>query len=369
MDNSFDTEKRNSKRVCFFMGSISGRGGTERVASIIANGLAARGYEIYILSLWEGLNPGFEFNRQIQLYELFSRCRAFKWHYINVIVKLRRFLKKHRIDILIATDSILSLFAIPACVNLRIFHIVWEHFNFLTDFKLYSRRLSRYFAARWSDVIVVLTQQDLQFWNKKVSGRARIISIPNPITYPLADPADRTWNNKLAIAVGRLNYQKGFDLLIQCWKKVSASSPEWKLYIIGEGEDETLLANLIHQEDLDKIIEILPFHHNISDYYKKASIFCLSSRFEGLPMVLLEAQAFALPAVCFDCYTGPAEVVTDGENGFIVPDKDVDAFTAKVIQLTHEPELREAMGLKALSRASEFRQENILNRWEVLLQG
>jgi len=356
------------KKICFFVGSIGERGGTERVTTLIANGLSERGYEIEILSLWDGLSSGYALSPSIKLSELFKERQKFKWKYLDIIRRIRKYLKEHHPDILISTDTILTLYSAPACYKKKVTQVAWEHFNFFADLKIKARLISRYIAARMVDAVIVLTKEDLAVWKKKVSGRAKIVSIPNPVTFPPLEPQDRTWDNRLAIAVGRFTYQKGFDLLIQCWEKVATASPDWKLYIIGEGEDEVSLRKQIKEGGLAHVISVLPFNQDISAYYRQASIFCLPSRFEGLPMVLLEAQSFGLPSVCFNCYTGPSDVINEGENGFVVRGDDLAGFSDRVIQLTENPALRAKIGLKALENARLFQKEPILDQWDKLFQ-
>lgn len=360
-------KNQESRNICFFLASISGRGGTERVASIIANGFAQDGHTVYFLSLYAGRESCFSLHESVNLVELYAANHHFKWKYFSIISKLRKFLVTHKIDVLISTDSIMALYSVPACLNTKVFHIVWEHFNFLTNFGLLSRRISRYLAARKSNLIIVLTKQDLLLWKEKARATVNIISIPNPIFFHPIDPSPERWHNKCVIAVGRLHFQKGFDLLITCWKKIAAVAPDWKLYIIGDGPERSQLGLQIVEAGLCDAVKIMPFSVTISNYYLQASIFCLSSRFEGLPMVLLEAQAFALPAVCFNCYTGPSEVIADNVNGFLVNNSDMEEFCDSIIRLIRDEELRGRFGLNAVRMAERFEKENVLDQWRNIL--
>jgi len=359
---------KKDKRICFFVGSIGEKGGTERVATLIANGLNRRGYDVSILSLWGGLTSSYALDPDVSLHELFSENRKFKWKYLEIVRELRKYLKDNKINILVSTDTILTLYSVPACVRRKVLQIAWEHFNFYASLDLKARKFSRYFAARMVNTVVVLTEEDLKTWNRKVSGKARIVAISNPITFPPIDPQGRNWDSKLAIAAGRLTYQKGFDLLVRSWEKVAQLAPDWKLYIVGSGEDESALRGQIQSLGLDNVVSIIPFSEHIAEYFLQASVFCLSSRFEGLPMVLLEAQAFGLPSVCFNCYTGPAEVVIPDENGYIVPENDFAGFSDRIIALAQDTALRERLGRNALKRAERYQEASILDQWETLLE-
>jgi glycosyltransferase involved in cell wall biosynthesis len=355
--------------VCFFLGSVSGQGGTERVTTLIANGLSERGYKVSLLSLWNGHQPAFAVDHRVRLAEIFDKPRKFRWKYTTIVRRLRRFMQENRIDVLISADVILVFYAIPACARTPVRHIAWEHFNFLADLKKGPRKLSRRLAARYADAVVLLTRQDLRLWKPHVSRRAKLMAIPNPVTFPRIGAEERSWDHKLVIAVGRLTYQKGFDLLIRGWQQIAEAAPDWQLYLIGGGEDQPMLETQIRDGRLDEVIKIIPFDEHIDRYYRKASIFCLPSRFEGLPMVLLEAQAFALPSVCFNCYTGPADVIEDGKNGFLVEEGNVPALAEKLLALIRDETRRKQMGLAARSMAGRFERNTVIDQWDALLSG
>jgi glycosyltransferase involved in cell wall biosynthesis len=353
--------------ICFFLGSVSGQGGTERVTTLIANGLAERGYQVSLLSLWSGHEPAFPVDDRIQLAEIFDQSHKFRWKYTTIVRRLRRFLKENQIDVLISADVILVFYAIPACARTEVRHIAWEHFNFLADLKKRHRKLARRLAARFADAVVLLTRQDLHLWKPHVHRQAKLIAIPNPVTFPLISVEERSWDHKLAIAVGRLTYQKGFDRLIRGWQDIAAAAPDWQLHLIGAGEDQAALEQQIRDAGLEQVVKIIPFDQHIDAYYRKASIFCLPSRFEGLPMVLLEAQAFALPSVCFDCYTGPADVIEEGKNGFLVEEGDLPGFARRLLALIEDETRRKQMGLAALAMAGRFEKTTVIDQWDALL--
>ncbi|WP_261863585.1 glycosyltransferase [Psychrobacter sp. JCM 18900] len=122
------------------------------------------------------------------------------------------------------------------------------------------------------------------------------------------------------MAVGGLTQIKGFDMLLEAWVQVNSSMPDWKLVIVGEGEDRNKITGFIERAKLTESVCLVGNTSHISRYYEQAEIFCLSSRFEGFPMVLLETLAFGLPVVSFDCDTGPAEILK-GTGSLLVPKK------------------------------------------------
>lgn len=318
------------KRICFFIGDLNNSGGTERVSSVIASELLRRGYQIHMLSLQCGDKPFFELADGIQVSQLFSTAGRGMLRLPLAIVKLRRYLQQHQIDILIDVESMLALYALPAVIGLKVRHICWEHFNYNVDLGKTSRRLARKFAARFADDVVTLTERDKQLWLSNTTCKANITAIRNPVTISLPTEIN-PHKEKLFLAVGRLTYQKGFDLLLQAWALVAPKHPDWRLRIVGDGEDKAMLEQLRRELNIESSTELVPKTNNIAAHYQQAAFFVMSSRFEGLPLVLIEAQAYGLPIVSFDCDTGPAEIIKNGESGWLCEAGNVSALSDKII--------------------------------------
>ena len=136
---------------------------------------------------------------------------------------------------------------------------------------------------------------------------------------------------------------------------------------MGEGEDRARLENLIEFDGLTGQMSLPGKVSNINDYYDEASLYVMTSRYEGLPMVLLEAKAHGLPIVSFDCETGPSEMILDGINGFLVKDFNVSAMSVKVEKLISDSNLRKAFSEHALDGTQKFLPENVLHQWTELL--
>ncbi|WRV84187.1 glycosyltransferase [Acinetobacter baumannii] len=173
--------------------------------------------------------------------------------------------------------------------------------------------------------------------------------------------------NKIILAAGRLTYQKGFDLLLKIWGNIYRDYPDWRLLIVGEGEDRADLENFIQDNEI-KNVQLPGRTQDIDSYYRQASIFCLSSRFEGLGMVLLEAQAYGLPIVSFDCDVGPSEIISDSLNGFLVKNNDTKAFEVKLrklIDLSNDDYISFIKNTKL--NYEKFSQEHIVEQWLLII--
>jgi len=219
-------------------------------------------------------------------------------------------------------------------MGIKIHHICWEHFNLKVNLGSSFRSLGRWMAARWCDKIVTLTERDKQFWEDefKLKGSDKVIAIPNPSPYSLQNNIPHL-SNKTILCVGRLTYQKGFDLLIEAWSQVAQEFTGWQILVVGGGEDEQMLKSMADQKNVSDSLIFLGQQKNMDQYYRQASFFCMSSRFEGLPMVLLEAQSYGLPIVSFDCDTGPAEIITHEVNGYLINPNDVDGLATALRRL------------------------------------
>lgn len=346
------------------MGNLSNPGGTERVTTLIANELAEKNPNISILSLTDGKNPFFYLNADVKTYSLYPMKISFKKNFIGAVLKIRRFVQQHQIDSLIVVDSISCMFTVPALYGLQVNHICWEHFNFNVNLKTKSRDIGRKWAAKYCDYIVTLTKRDKELWQQGLNDiNAKIIPIANPTPYENVKHRP-SLDFKNVLTLGRLTYQKGFDSLIEAWAQVCKTNEDWTLSIVGSGEDEEALKDQAKRLEVLSRINFVPANKDIEQYYKKSSFYCLSSRFEGLPMVLLEAQAFGLPIVAFDCDTGPAEVVEHRTTGLLVKAGDTNQLADSLLMMINITNSEyEMMSANTIENSQNFSIQSIIKTW------
>ena len=349
-------------KILMLGGNFNNAGGTERVGSMIANGLSQVGYEIVLASIFCGDKPFFPVDKDIKVVSLFDTPGRAIYRTPNVIYKIRKLLKEERIDTLIVIEAMPVLFTLPAALGLAVKHICWEHFNFNSDLGKKSRRIARQLAARYCDSVVTLTERDKQYWLKGTRHKSQITAISNPCPFSVQDDI-RDVNTKNVLAVGRLAYQKGFDLLLESWVEVNKLMPDWKLTIVGEGEDKAKLVEFIKINKLTDCVELVGNTDNVSEYYRQAQVFCLSSRFEGFGMVLIEALAFGLPIVSFDCEVGPAEIL-EGTGSTLVPVNDIGLLTSSLVELMNDDEKRKEIRFKSKEKAKFYQLNNIIKQWD-----
>ncbi|SLJ83939.1 glycosyltransferase family 4 protein [Psychrobacter sp. DAB_AL43B] len=351
------------KKICFLIGNLNNSGGTERVTTLIANELAKMNYNIFIISFKGDKEPFFELDDSIKIYSLYSDSISFKTNFFGVIWKLRSFIKNNKVDTLIVVDSISCIFSVPALYRLKINHICWEHFNFNINLGVRSRDLGRKLAARYCDYIITLTQRDKELWEQGLKNiQAKLVPIANPTPYENTNHIP-SLEYKTVLAMGRLTYQKGFDLLIDAWAVVCKTNLDWTLRIVGSGEDEENLKQQAKNFSIEDRVNFVPATKNVETHYTTSSFYCLSSRFEGLPMVLLEAQAFGLPIVAFDCDTGPSELV-NSKNGMLVEKENIQQLSTALIALMNNSKLQYLKKVNnTVSTNKNFTVKNQIGLW------
>ena len=352
--------------VIFFIGNMTHSGGTERVLSIVANGLSERGFHVSIMSLWGKGQSFFSLKKTIKLYWIEERCA--KFDILRQLSWLNHILKKEHADFLVDVDIILGLYSFFTSMRKpELRWISWEHFNYFYHFPRNHnlRKIVRRLVCRYADCLVVLTEEDRGYYCRGLRPRCPVAQIYNPASYEVNNFERKEQGKKIIFAAGRLVREKGFDLLISSWKLLEPAYPEWSLLIAGEGEERKSLEKEIKRAGL-KNISLPGRTADMEELYRKAAFFVFPSRDEGLPMVLIEAMSFHLPVVSYSCRTGPQEIVTDGKDGFLVEPGHVAEFAGKMELLMQDETLRRNMGERAGESVRRFEAEGILEQWEAL---
>lgn len=209
------------------------------------------------------------------------------------------------------------------------------------------------------DKVAVLTKEDKEkHWHNKPF----ITVIPNPITFDHATQLSDL-NNKTVITIGRLVDQKNYASLIQAWKSVNQRHPDWKLNIWGNGAQQNYLQTLVDKFKLTNSVKLKGYSYHINEEIAKASIYVLSSKYEGLPLVILEAMACGLPVVSYTCPCGPRDIITEGKDGLLVPLNDEKTLAEKICYLIEHEDIRKKMGKAALEKSKNYSIDKIIAQW------
>ena len=296
-----------------------------------------------------------------QAFKLPSVIRRFK----EIIVKINP-------DIVVSTggfDRWIVPFIKGSWSTVREFHLVKdfrERSRYPTSQKIAASIdgfLENHFFLRRYDRIVVLTEEERAAqWreNKKV----RVI--PNPIRF--TDTTPSSLKNKRILACGRLCYQKNFSSLVRAIRPVFDRFPDWRLDIIGDGQEYASLQEEITSLSLNNHVFLRGNQANAQDWMADASIFVMTSRFEGFGLVLVEAMSCGLPPVSFACPAGPKDIISDGVDGFLVPPGDEEILSERICALIEDESLRKKMGAAALKKAERYRISRITEQWMALFE-
>lgn len=367
-------------KIVYCLNSIRYLGGIQRVTIVKANALAeVVGNEVYIIvtdnkeGLWvEPLSPKVHLiDLDINYYKDDWKSR---WNVLKGIFvkrkehkkRLRSALNEIQPDIVISVGQSEKNF-LPSIkgnwMKIREFHFE-KHYRKrhttslfdkiqakIGDFYDYSIKIKGY------DKIVVLTREDKNNWrnNPKVSV------IPNPSTFT-TESVSNLYEKKI-ISVGRLSMPKNYASLIRAFKFVADKHPDWILEIYGDGGQRIELLSLIAKLNLEKHVFLKGFSSNVKEVMTHASIFALSSIFEGFGLVIVEAMACGLPVVSYECPCGPKDIITEGKDGFLVPVNDETALAHRIICLIEDEELRKEMGAAAQEKSKQYSIENIIPLW------
>jgi glycosyltransferase involved in cell wall biosynthesis len=351
-------------KILYFCNSLQNGGGIERVVSQKANFLAKE-HHVYILTTKQPQKEYF--------FPLDSKIEHIDFSDIakpkNIIFQravFKKAIKDIDPDIIIAVTGKESLLLplwdrkIPKIKEMhfsKAFRKI-QHQNASPLKHLFLKAIGylEFQLFRLYDVVTPLTYEDAKEW-----GLDNAEVVYNFVTI---DPKEVSkLDTKEVISVGRLDYQKGYDLLLKAWKRVCDANSEWRLSIYGDGRDREYLKSLAKELG---IIDRVSFKGSVKDIekaYQKSSIYVMSSRHEGFPLVLPEALSCGLPIVSFDCPCGPKEIIEDGKCGFLVPSGDIDALAERLLLLIEDTRLREEMAKEAKIRSKKFAKEQVLRRW------
>ena len=365
-------------KIVYCIAGTFNSGGMERVLANKANYLTEQGYEVIIITTDQhGCKPFFALSPLIRCYDLeINYAENNGKGFVNKIrhypVKLWK--HKKRLTTLLRklhADIVISMFCndVSFIANIpdgskKILEIHFSKFKRLQYGRKGFWRLADWWRSKMDEKIVsrfdkfvVLTHEDKGYWgnlsNMEVIGNAK------------NEWGDHTasLDNKQVIAVGRYDYQKGFDRLIEAWRLVNDFFPDWKLKIIGDGELRKEMETVINNYKMENCIELKNSVLDILSEYLTVSFLVLSSRYEGFGMVLVEAMSVGLPVVSFDCKCGPKDIITEAEDGFLIPEGDVPALAERIMQLIENPNLRKQMGQAAKRNTERFAEPVIMRKW------
>ena len=354
-------------KILFYIHGLTG-GGAERVLVTLADAITNNG-DTVVIATNTNIPSAYPLNANISLRNIREGCKETGdlFHRLNnaIIMRMniRRIAKSEKPDIIVALMSSIGCTVILFTLGLKIPIVVSEHTNVTRSFGLFFN-VKRKILYPLASCITVLTKHDYKLWRNQFKN---VVRMPNPIDlHPISIRGGR---EKVVLAAGRVNqwWIKGFDNLIQSWSLLCNDFPEWKLQIAGEADKTSKadIENFVKRFNCVNV-EFLGFRRDLKSIMEKSEVFCLSSRIEGLPMVLIEAMNSGCCCVSFDVMTGPNEIITNGKSGLLAKNQDVMDLAHQLRRVMTNAVLRKTMQAKAPYDVQKYDTKKILLRWYIL---
>lgn len=355
-------------KLLFFISSLRG-GGAERVMSVITNELANRGYAVTLAVMGGGGSSFYELNPSIKIKSFpFKRGKNSCQKLINrfkLLSFIRNLSKEEKPDVIISFIYQMNTKVLLSTRFLGIPVIVSEHNTLDKKMSMYEN-LQRFHISKLASKLTILTHHDFNFLGERLKNK---VVMSNPLSFKPTELYDRN-REKIILAVGSIKRyrHKGFDNLVEMWGQIADKYPDWKLQIAGEFDAKSLnyLNILEESKDIKNKIHYLGQVKNMTDLLKTCSIFILSSRWEGFPMVLVEAMSQGCACISYDLVSGPNEMMTHNFDGVLVKNQDKQEMIKELTILVENQEKRWFLADNAIKSVNQFSVEKTADRWEAL---
>lgn len=358
------------KKIALVKWILDDSGGGERVAVSLANELTKK-YEVHLIGITTKQSDlFFGINSQVKYSNFFDHRVRLSKNILKISKMLKKYFLDNEIEVAFGIGIFSNIFLSLSGIGISTKVVLCDHTNSITANRELSKKVQRYVGTNLADKIITLTQEDRKNYIRKYGiSENRIAYIYNWKENRLSNIPYNDESTKI-VTVGRFDYQKGYDYLIQVAKKVLAKMPDWTWEIYGSGKQDEVdkIRDLITENDLQDKLVIKGLEKNQDLIYGDKGIYVMTSRYEGLPLVLLEAQQYNLPIVSFRCPTGPSEIVEDGVNGYLIDCYDTDKMSEKLLELMKNDDLRQSFSDHAKDTMDKFDKNKILNQWIELIE-
>lgn len=352
------------RNIAIIISDITKSAGTERAVTNLANCLCNdKKNRISIISIYTS-NDDKPYYRLREEVEVIHLQMAFENNIIHRIIayhdirkKLKRIIEQDGVTVLIGTTHAYNII-ISTIENAKT--IGCEHMNYDACPKV--ARLIRKIAYKRLDSLVVLTNEDAKHYSFINSSKLQVI--PNISSFERKEKSDTSAHR--IITAGRFSMQKGYDILVEIINDIKDKLNGWVIDIYGTGEMESKLREAIRRYALGDTIVIHPPTQGIKDEMLQSGFYLMTSRHEGLPMVLIEAQTCGLPIISFNCPEGPSEIITDGYDGYLVPMNDYALMKKRIVELINDDDKRKIFGDNAYQNSIKYSKGAISNKWDQL---
>lgn len=381
----------HKKNIVFVLNEYNGHGGAQRVAAILADEFIEDGHNVAVLSINEQKDDHNYFDKNIPIHILHkdgyrapvakaisANLKAMKFKKISAELKRRQQLKKRRKDvekffdaygeedvyvIVIQVWGMQWLRPILYRPNIKIIGQSHESYFASKNSLRYKRILKQY---RQVSKFLLLTHKDAYAFENDGFNNVGVMYNPSPFRH--LNAPETLYQNKTIVSMGRLVDGKGFDILIEAFSRISDTIPDWKLHIYGEGPAKKSLINLIQVLGMEERVFLKGQTQDSQKALENSSFFVLSSKAEGLPMSLIEAQSCGLPCISTDCAPGIREILIEYKNGLIAPVDDIPLLSRHIQRLATNKDLFYSYSQNAYINSERFDKSVIKNQWYELFK-
>lgn len=357
--------------ICFILYDFSQQGGAERAAAKLMNELCQQ-HQITLISAFNKFSPSYQIDKRVSVIKVVNGDGHILKNIRRIANCIRKTIREKHIDYVLSIDVATALMGVVGTLGTRAKLIVCDRSSCFNE-DMYSHKNLRLYA--WLGVHAcykyqVMTKEGKRGVVEKYHINPRkVVVIPNWIDRNAVRNNDYQFANNKIISVGRATPEKNYETLIKIAKEIKPKAEGWEWHIYGNFDTpygQTLLKK-IKEEQLDNFLIHKGVSNHIYDLYANYSMFVLTSRFEGMPNVLLEARGSKLPVLAFDCKTGPSELIDDGVNGYLVPLNDIELMSERILSLINDQKLSEKLSSHSYDGMENYSKGSIMKKWNKLL--
>ncbi|MFQ9922750.1 MAG: glycosyltransferase family 4 protein [Beduini sp.] len=348
------------KKICFIINTLLG-GGAERVISTLANEFCEE-YDITILLLLNKEKIDYSLDKRVHIIQL-PKFKNKLTKFIGITKNLSHLMKELNCDLYISFCTIENVMSLTANLFARKNLFISERNAPKTEKNNMFIILLRKLLYSKAKGYIFQTEEAKNCYSIGIQKRSYVIANPLKPDLPTAQPN----NNKMICAVGRLNAQKNYPLLLESFSEFLIHFPNYRLFIFGKGPQENLLHSMIHQLNLESEVILKGFSNNVHEEIKTMDFFVMSSDYEGMPNALMEAMAMGLPCISTDCPSGgPRALIENGVNGLLFPVQDKQELVKQMSLLARDKKLRMSIAENAKKIADNYSVSTIIEKWKIL---
>lgn len=355
------------KNICFVCYNLSVMGGSEKVATDVANALCGY-YNVHVVSL-SGEQPFFKLDERIKYVNFGVDLSRLRKGIVPVTKKLLAYYKNNDIDLSFVVENYAGLLCSAAPLFTKTKQVFYDHGALMSQWDRKDIRTIRRIASKMCDYTLVLTEQSMKDYIQRFHMKPERISFLHNWVDHVPEKVDYKKDSKLIISAGRFALEKQFHTYLP-WvaELVKQSHADWQWHVYGDGEYFQQTKERIAKLALEDFVILKGREKNLEQKYQDYAMYVMTSNREGMPLVLLEAKANGLPVVAFDVKTGPSEIVNEGKDGFLIAYGDSGAMASAICRLIENEKLRKEMSAAAYGDVNRFSKNSILKGWTEFIE-